>query len=177
MSDAETGGAALTTADLAQRMDALSQRVWDLEEGNDELREEIAGLRDQLQNRDAVIERQAERIDRLEQRTDLLQVVEQADEMEAKQRSAALIQHLKRKAERRSADEPSRAAVNREEADEALHYPDVERTTIYRDMERAARLVGDTDVCEYGGGELVLDLDADDGHVAGVTDITGSEEL
>lgn len=176
MSDAGAGGQAVTAAELAQRVDRLSDRLWDLEDENATLRDEVADLRKQLANRDAVIERLSERIDGLDRRTDLLQLVEQADEMDGTQRSAALLQHLKRKAEARSDGEPARAAVDREQADEALHYPDVERTTIYRYMERAARLVGNRDVCWYDNGELVLDLDHPHGGRV-VNAITGGEDL
>ncbi|WP_229380519.1 hypothetical protein [Haloarcula marismortui] len=80
--------------------------------------------------------------------------------MSGKQRAVTLVQHLHRAAkarERRA--EPPAATVDRDEAEEALHYPNIDRTTIYRDMERAARLI-DGDALQYTNGKLRLDLDA-----------------
>lgn len=80
--------------------------------------------------------------------------------MDGHQRAVALVQHLHSAARaREKRDEPPAATVNRDEAEEALHFPDVDRTTIYYDMKRAARLVRDGDVLEYADGELTLDLE------------------
>lgn len=166
----------LTAADLTQRLNAMRRRMEALEAENQELRDAVAELQQTHETRDAVIQRHTERLDDLDRRTDLLQLVEQTDDMTGEQRSAALLQHLKRKAENRADDEPSRAAVDHGEAEEALHYPDVERTTIYRDMERCERLVGDDNVCWYDDGELVLNLDVDEA-TQPVTAVTEVENL
>jgi hypothetical protein len=55
--------------------------------------------------------------------------------------------------------------VTRQEAEAALHHPDVDRTTIYDDMRRAVRLVDNKNVLWYesssgGASRLKLDLEA-----------------
>lgn len=142
-------------AELESRLDAQSEglsALWDLV---DELQEENEQLR--------------ERVDELDARTDLLQVVEKADDLTARQRSIVLLQHLRRAADRkRERGQPAKASVDRDEAEAALKYPDVERTTIYTDMQRAARLVGNEDVCWYesgGHGESRLKLNLEAGEL------------
>jgi hypothetical protein len=66
--------------------------------------------------------------------------------MEPKQRSSGLIQHA---IEQHRNTNRTKIVFDRDRADEVLHYPDVERTTIYSDMKRCQRLIGDTDICEY----------------------------
>jgi septal ring factor EnvC (AmiA/AmiB activator) len=147
--------------EVLTRVEALSTQLDDLREQLREERSRRQDLEDELGACGERIDGLEDAVTRLDARTDLLEIVESADEMGARQRSATLVQHLHRAAmarERRG--EPPAAAVNRDEAEEALHYPDVERTTIYRDMERAARLVGDEDVLAYTSGELRLDLAA-----------------
>lgn len=156
------GSAAETTVDdVVARVDALSTQLTGVREELHSEREERRDLERQLEERDERISNLEAEIARLDARTDLLRLVENADEMDAKQRSTALVQHLHSKAKARERrDERPAAAVNRDEAEEALRFPAVERTTIYRDMERAERLVGDKAVLEYADGELVLDLEA-----------------
>lgn len=147
-----------------QRFQALATKLGALE---DDLQEE----RDRRADLEATVDEQAETISRLQQRvaelddrTDMLSLVEDADQADGQQRSAALIQHLVRAAQRREQrDEPARQAVDRAEAEQALHYPDVDRTTIYDDMRRAERLVGDEDVLQYSDGELTINLEHADG--------------
>lgn len=87
------------------------------------------------------------RLDHLERRTDLLQLVEDVEQMEAKQRSIAILQHMQKKIQ----SDPSltKTFLTRDEVEEALHYPDIDRTTFYTDMQRCERLVDDDDVCWY----------------------------
>lgn len=162
-SGSNPGGSAdeTTIQDLAVRVDALSTQLDDVREQLDEEREQRRDLERQLDERDERIADLEDEVNRLDARTDLLEIVENADQMDARQRAVTLVQHLHRAAKARERrDEPPAAAVNRNEAEEALHYPDVERTTIYRDMERAARLVGNEDVLKYADGELRIDLNA-----------------
>lgn len=141
-----------------ERVSAVETKYETLEAKLDAKNETIQELRDELA--------------RIEQRTNLLHLVEEADALDAKQRSAALLQHLKQAAEReRTRGRKAKHSLNRDQADEALHYPDVDRTTIYTDMQRAARLVNDEDLVWYGeddGGErrLFLDLKAADDSTA-----------
>lgn len=134
------------------RVSNLETRVEQLEAKNDAKTETIQELREELAE--------------VRQSTNLLHLVEEADQLDAEQRSAALLQHLKQAAEReRTRGRTPKQSVNRDQADEALHYPDVERTTIYTDMKRAARLLGDEDVVWYGEGDtgekrLFINLDA-----------------
>jgi regulator of replication initiation timing len=159
------------TRELLARVDALSQQVDSL---RDQLRDAEAE-REALQNDVAELREENEdlrgEIERLDARTDLLDVLEEVDSMDGRQRSVALIQHLRRAAERqRERGRPAKASVNRDEAESALQYPDVERTTIYRDMNRAARLVGDESVLRYDsdtGGDSRLRLNLEDGNLPG----------
>lgn len=130
----------------------LENRIEDLEAENDELRERNAALE--------------ERVEAVEARTDLLDLVESSDEMDGMERSVALLQHLQKKAEQEERrGRMASAAVDKDAAEEALHHPDIDRTTIYSDMRRCERLVDDDDVCYYEGdptARLVLNLEAAD---------------
>lgn len=168
--------------DLQRRVEALSSLVdtveEDLQDELDTLRAEREELAERVDELEQELREVRTDVDRLDARTDMLELVEQANEMNATQRAATLLQHLARAARRqhdRGGDR--RAAVNRDEAEEALHYPDVERTTIYRDMERVARLVGDETICWYADGELRLDLEAGDLPAQYRLDTTREEEL
>jgi hypothetical protein len=88
--------------------------------------------------------------------------------MTGEQRSATLLQHLQRAATSGTGNDEDvtatrEAAVTREQAEIALQHPDVDRTTIYDDMRRAVRLVGNEDVCWYESGDgsrLCINLEA-----------------
>jgi septal ring factor EnvC (AmiA/AmiB activator) len=149
-----------TVQALGARLDALSKQVSGLREELHDERDEREELEDELAARDERIDELEAEVARLDARTDILEVVENADKMSGKQRAVTLVQHLHRAAKARERrDEPPAATVDRDEAEEALHYPNIDRTTIYRDMERAARLI-DGDALQYTNGELRLDLDA-----------------
>lgn len=161
-SDSNPGAESLETTvqELSTRMDALSKQVSGLREELHDEREQRAELEDELEARDERIDELEAEVARLDARTDILEVVENADKMSGKQRAVTLVQHLYRAAKARERrDEPPAATVDRDEAEEALHFPDIDRTTIYRDMERAARLI-DGKALKYENGELRLDLDA-----------------
>ena len=160
--DANPGEESLesTVQELSARMDALSKQVSGLREELHDEREVREKLEDELEARDQRIDELEAEVGRLDARTDILEVVENADKMSGKQRAVTLVQHLHRAAKARERrDEPPAATVDRDEAEEALHFPDIDRTTIYRDMERAARLI-DGKALQYRNGELRLDLDA-----------------
>jgi len=160
--DANPGGESLETTvqALEARLDALSTQVSGLREELHDEREQRAELRDELEARDERINELEAEVARLDARTDILEVVENADKMSGKQRAVTLVQHLHRASKARERrDDPPAATIDRDEAEEALHYPNIDRTTIYRDMERAARLI-DSDALQYTNGELRLDLDA-----------------
>lgn len=156
MSEADVGGV------HPQRVEALSRRLETLESEQETLEEELAAKDEQI----AALE---QRVEQLDKRTDLLQLIQNSDEMTGQQRSATLLQHLRRAAESSdgNSDDPTssrQAAVTREQAEIALQHPDVDRTTIYDDMRRAVRLVDDEDVCWYDSdgspSRLHLDLEA-----------------
>lgn len=131
----------------------------------DGLKEHLEEEREARQRLEEANESLQEEIARLDARTDLLRLVESSDDMDAKQRRVALIQHLKQAAERnRSRDRDAKASVNRNEAEAALQYPDINRTTIYDDLRKAPGLVQDEDVLWYesssgGNSRLKLDLE------------------
>lgn len=134
--------------------DAAHDRIDDLAAQVDKL---AAKFDREIKQRDDKIRQQSQRIDELQRRTDMLRLVEQADHADGPQRSRALLQHLRRKA-RSDPDEPDIASIGADSAKEALHHPNVDRTTIYSDMQRVVRLVDDRDLCWYADGELWLDL-------------------
>lgn len=128
----------------------------------------IDELEEQVDSKDDRIEVLESRVEELESRTDMLRLVEDSDQLDGEQRSAALLQHLHRKATNGSGAD--RAAVTREKAEEVLHFPDIHRTTYISDMERCVDLVGDESVCWYEGRDggpsrearLILDVDGEE---------------
>ena len=157
------------------RLDVLEAKVEAFSTALDRARDDIEDLQSQLdEEREERQRLEAEngalqkRLDTVEARTDMLRIVEDIDDMTGKQRSITLIQHLRREAEKqRQRDRKARASVNHDEAERALQYPDVDRTTIYDDMRRAARLVSDEDVLSYdsSGAESRLRLDLESGEI------------
>lgn len=123
------------------------------------LEERVEELEDEVER----LQRLEERVAEIDARTDMLQVVEEADQMDGEQRSITLLQHMHRKLQRNADD---RVHLTRDEAQEALSYPDIHRTTYYSDMRRCADLVGDDDICWYDDSDrspideprVVLDL-------------------
>jgi len=134
--------------------------------------EDITALEERLDSLERENKRLRERVAELDARTDMLELVESTDDLDGEGRSTALLQHMQRKIAARP-DDTCRLTVDRDTAEEALHYPDVDRTTIYDDMRRCARLVGDEDRCWYAKkgtsprpGESVLVLHLPDGELS-----------
>jgi multidrug resistance efflux pump len=124
--------------ELREELEARDQRIDDLQAELSAVRQELAELRD---------------------RTDLLAMVDSADDADAEVRRAALIQHL-----HRQAGDSGTARLDREGVETALHHPDVHRTTILQDMREAANLV-ESDLLRYDGGPpatITLDLSKGD---------------
>lgn len=148
---------------LEARIDGVMEMVERLEETVAELETENQRLRDRLdderQAREELERRLNREIGELDNRTNWLRLVEKADQSDGEERSRALLQHMRRKAaqNRREGKDPH-VRVDREQAEAALHHPDIDRSTYYSDMRRVERLVADEDVCSYSGGELELDL-------------------
>jgi len=148
---------------LDARIDGVMEMVENLEETVAELETENQRLRDRLDDerkaRETLERELNERLAEIDERTDWLRLVEKADQSDGEERSRALLQHMRRKAaqNRREGKDPH-VRLDREQAEAALHHPSIDRSTYYADMERVERLVGNTDVCSYGGGELELDL-------------------
>lgn len=134
-----------------------------------EILDDLLRLEEQLealQERVDSLETLSDRIDEIDARTDMMQLVDDVDDMSGRERSIRLLQHMQRKAERNNL---SRIALTRDEADEALHYPEIDRTTLYTDMRRCARLLGDEgEICWYepsdvgpvDEAQVILDYDA-----------------
>jgi len=115
----------------------------------EQVMDDIVALEDRLdeyEKRLDDLEQLAERVDDLDARTDIMQLADDSDDLSGKARSLRLLQHMQRKATRQGMD---RIALTHEQAVEALHYPDLDRTTIYTDLRRCARLIGDQDICRY----------------------------
>lgn len=129
-----------------------------------DLRAEVDELHDQHEADQEKINTLEARIDELDDRTDIMAFVAEADSLTPKQRRATLLLHLKRKAEDRYRNGKKKSAeVTQELAAEALRYPDIDRTTYYTDFKKIAEWVDNEHVCRYipdTGGEsrLLLDL-------------------
>lgn len=164
---------------LENRLEAHSNQFDNLREQLQKEQEQRHQLERELQQKDERISELEDKVARLDSRTDLLDLVQSSDKMDGEQRSTALIQHLHKKAQtQRDRSEPMMASVNRDQAEAALQYPEVDRTTIYRDMERAVRLVGNEAVLWYdsaSGGESRLKLNLETGVLP--AKFTGGEEL
>ena len=152
---------------LENRLNAHSNQFDSLRERLQEEREQRHQLEREVQQKNEQICELENKVARLDSRTDLLELVQRSDEMDSEQRSTALILHLHKAAKKqRDRGEPAMASVNRDEAERALQYPDVDRTTIYQDMKRAVRLVGNKAVLTYesaSGGESRLKLNIEKG--------------
>jgi len=128
----------------------------------------IEELEEKLADRNERIETLEDTVAELDARTDMLRLVEDSDQLSAHERSTALIQHLHKQARNNSGDDRTR--ISREQTEQALHYPDIDRTTFITDMRRCVKLVGDEDVCWYEGRDegntqksfLYLDLGSGD---------------
>ena len=155
----------------AARLEAHSKRIESLETELDDVREERDALHDEVEDLWQENENLRTEIERLDARTDLLSLVESSDEMTAKQRRITLIQHLKKAAEtERERGRDAKASLNKEQAEAALKYPDIDRTTFYDDLRKAPRLVGKTDILWYesnSGGESRLKLNLENGDLPG----------
>lgn len=156
--------------ELVTRLKAHSNRFDYLEDKLEDARGEREALRAEVKELHEENEALREELNQLDERTDLLQLVQSSDELTAEQRSVALVQHLRRAAERqRDRGRDAKASVTRREAERALQFPDVDRTTIYTDMRRAVKLVGDENLLWYvgtSGGESRLKLNLESGELA-----------
>lgn len=151
---------------VEDRLDAQSNRMDIIEE---DLRAENAELREQVEALQAEKQTLEEEINQLRARTDLLALVEDSDELTAKQRQTILIQNLKRAAEKEAdRGRAAKASLSPDEAEAALNHPYDDETHVYRDMKRAAALLGDTEILWYdssGYGNTRLKIDLTEGSV------------
>jgi uncharacterized small protein (DUF1192 family) len=164
---------------LDNRLDGIYDYVESLEETIANQSAEIQRLREELEQEREARQRAEADLKRdirdLDDRTDIQRFVERAESANGEQRSMALLQHLKRKALKRQRDgrEPI-AMMDHAAADEALHYPEVDRTTIYSDMRRVTRWVSDDEMCWYDSGELWLDLSVESSTLPRPDEICGA---
>jgi predicted RNase H-like nuclease (RuvC/YqgF family) len=160
---------------IAARLEAHSKRIESLEDELEDVREERDALRGEVEDLRQENEDLRAEIERLDARTDLLSLVENSDEMTAKQRRIALIQHLKKAAEKaRERGRDAKASMNKDKAEAVLKYPDIDRTTFYDDLRKAPRLVGKKDILWYdssSGGESRLKMNLENGDLPG--DVVG----
>jgi len=113
------------------------------------LYEELAELEHRIERLEVALgdlDELRDRLDAIDERTDLMQLVDDSDDLDGEGRSVRLLQHMQRKASRNSL---ATIALTQDQADEALHYPDVHRTTLYTDMRRCQELLGDEAICWY----------------------------
>lgn len=160
---------------IAARLEAHSKRIESLEGELDDVREERDELRGEVEDLRQENEELHEEIEDLDARTDLLRLVQDSDDMPAKQRQVALIQNLKEAAEReRGRGRQPKASLTPDQAEAALSHPYEDESHVYRDMKRAAEILDDEDVLWYdnaGYGDTRLKIDLTEGTVPG--DITG----
>lgn len=136
----------------------------------DEIREENYRLRQKISDLESEL---AE----VKEATDLLRIVKEQSKPDAQREKAALILSLKRKAERREERHGKRpvASIDRKEAQHVLGHPDLDRTTIYKRLKKAAEMV-DGKVLDYDGGELKINLQAGELSESDVTGFTGGNQ-
>jgi len=155
-----------TREELAGAIEDLTARVEGLSTLAHNQREELAAKNERIEDLEREVEELRDETKRLDARTDLLSLVGDSSKMTGKQRSKHLILHLQAEAEKkRKNGKPAKVSVNRDQAERALQHPDVDRTAIYKDMERAERLVGNTTVLRYANdtaseNQLKLNLEA-----------------
>ena len=159
----------LTLEKLNDKIDSFQsglQNAWDTIE---ELRELLDETNKEIQLIEEEQQTLQHELNDINKRTNLLRLIESGEEVDGKQRSVILIQSLRRAAERKSdRDREARSSVNREEAERALGHPDVDRTTIYTDMQRAERLVDNQDILQYAknpNGETRLRMNLEAGEL------------
>ena len=161
--------------ELEAKLETFQEGLGNAWEAIDDLEEQLEEEREERRRLEEENEDLQEEIERLDARTDLLSLVENSDEMTAKQRRIALIQHLKKAAEKeRERGRDAKASVNKDEAEAALQYPDIDRTTVYDDLRKAPHLVGKKSVLWYessSGGESRLKLNLEKGDLPG--DVVG----
>lgn len=151
--DANGNGHAASLPPEQQAADAL-QLAREARAAVTELREELQARDERIDELEAELAAVREEVADLQDRTDLLRLLDSADAADAQQRRVALIQHLDRKA-----GDEGVARIDREGAEDALHHPDLHRTTFLKDMEEAAGLI-EGDVLRYDGDEpATLTLD------------------
>jgi len=146
-------GEVWSPGDLLRAIEARDQRIDALEERLEELEAENNSLRDRLDEQARETEAQWAEIETVQDRTDLLQFIENADQTSAAEARAAILQHMWRMV-RDEEGEDRVYAMSRSKTEEILHGPDVHRTTINSWMrDTAEQLVGNGDVCWYEGGD------------------------
>jgi len=160
---------------IAARLDAHTKFMENLKDELEDVREERDALRNEVEDLRQENEDLRQEIENLDARTDLLRLVQNSDDMPAKQRQAALIQNLKEAAEReRDRSRDPKASLTPDQAEAALGHPYEDESHVYRDMKRAAEILGDEDVLWYenaGYGKTRLKIDLTKGTVPGA--ITG----
>lgn len=163
--------------ELDAKIKALSEAVGNARSAIDNLEDDLQEEREERRRLEEENEELREEIERLHARTDLLRLVERSDDMTAKERRVALIQHLKQAAEKeRERNREAKASVNWKEAEAALKYPNIARETVYTDLRKAPGLVGNKDLLWYessSGGESRLKLNLENGSLS--AEITGVE--
>lgn len=138
-----------TVEDLGIFVDAIRQRLSDLEDETSELRGELDEERAARQRLEEENEELRKKLQEVDQRTDLLRLVKQENAQEPAKRAAVLIQNLINQAQRkRERDESAKASLTAEEGRAALGNSN-ERTVIYDDFKKAVKAVGDEDVLWY----------------------------
>lgn len=149
--------------DQDDRVEWLHDRLVELEV---EFEEKTEAYEERIADLEATVEAQQQRLDDVDERTDVLQFAKNADNMDATQRRAALLLHLKREAENNAErGGKKQASVTQEDAARALYRPGIDRTTWYTDFTRIEEWIENKTVCKYvsaSGGDSRLRLNLED---------------
>jgi len=144
--------------------------------------EDLAALTERVEHLEDDIAHVAdlrERVQRLEERTDMLRLIERVDTIDAQQRRAALWQHCVREVRQSRA---GKIALTHDDVERVLHHPDVDRTTLYEDMRKVAAQTPE-EIATYrpqadslsGNAELQVNLRGVDDAVDASTLFTGGD--
>lgn len=146
--------------------DAIKNNKQQYERRFDDLTDELERVRDENDDLRREVQQLSADIRDLQQRTDLLAVVEDASALSKDERAGVCLQQLVRECRRKrdAGQEPVSSMTGRRATEEVLCLEN--RQPAYRALKRAPKLVGNTDVCwwqkERRGHEppsrLMLDL-------------------
>lgn len=137
---------------VMDRLDAQRTYIESLEHEIGDLKEELAETKQDLEEAQRERDELRAYLNDVDSRTDMLRFVDHAEEPSAEQMRIAILQHMWRAVKDENPGDRY-YSMDASKTNEALHYPDVDRTTVLRWMRTTPRIVGDDGVCWYDGGD------------------------